>query len=621
MGNWLRLLFFLITDIVLVNLSVYCSLLIRFEGRIDPTYLTNYYSLIPLITSVAIVSLYVCRLYHRIWEYASVGELVAIIRASTYGMVGIVAAIYLFGLPRLPRSVYILSWVLINVLIGSSRMWWRLVHDYWQKEATRDAKRVLIVGAGDAGAMLSREMRNNPALRLVPIGFIDDDKAKQKKTLNGIPVLGTREDIPRVVANLQVQEIIVAMPSVPGPEIRKIVEVCRETPARVSILPPAEHYINGRRLVPRLRQVEMEDLLRREPVKIDLDAAASYLRGKVVLVTGAGGSIGSELCRQIAHFEPRLLVLVDNSENNLFEIDAELRSESADLPLVARLADVRDREAIERIFRQHRPSVVFHAAAYKHVPMMQAHPWEAFNNNVLGTRNVAQAADRCGASTFILISTDKAVNPSSVMGATKRMAELVIQSLDAKSTTRYAAVRFGNVLGSRGSVVPLFKSQIARGGPVTVTHPEMRRYFMTIPEAVQLVIQAGAMAQGGEIFVLDMGEPVKIVDLARDLIRLSGLRPDEDIEIVFTGIRPGEKLHEELVAPGEQMEPTAHPRIRVIRNQTLPVDQPWKLFIQRLGREEALDRPEVIETVRRLMEECSQATRKLQTKDRVMKRA
>jgi FlaA1/EpsC-like NDP-sugar epimerase len=565
MSYWLRLISLLITDAVLINLAVYGALLLRFEGHIEAQYISAYFSLLPLITAVILLFLFASKLYHRIWEYASIGEMMGIVQATTCGMALIVLAIYFLNLPKLPRSIYILSWVLMNVLIGASRIWWRVFRDYFLRETMQGASKVLIVGAGDAGALLSREIRNNPQLKLKPVGFVDDDKQKQKKILNGIPVLGTRDDIPRIIKEFAIDEIIIAMPSLSGRVTRELVDICKQTSARVRILPPAQQYINGHSLIARVREVEMEDLLRREPVEIDLEAVAGYLTKKPVLVTGAGGSIGSELCRQVSRFSPSRLVLVDNSENNLFEIEMELRTEYPDLAICPELADVREPEKIDVLFQTYTPAVVFHAAAYKHVPMMERHPAAGVRNNIFGTRNVAEAADKYGAETFILISTDKAVNPSSIMGATKRIAEMVVQSLARTSNTRFAAVRFGNVLGSRGSVVPLFKKQIASGGPVTVTHPDMKRFFMTIPEAVQLVIQAGAMASGGEIFVLDMGEPVKIVDLACDLIRLSGLRLNEDIDIIYTGIRPGEKLYEELFTDRENMKATRHQRIFISR--------------------------------------------------------
>jgi FlaA1/EpsC-like NDP-sugar epimerase len=419
--------------------------------------------------------------------------------------------------------------------------------------------------------MVVRELHNHPSLGFEPVGFVDDDPRKKGLYLLDVPILGDRHDIPRLVKELRVDEIIIAMPSVPGRVVRELVEIAKTTGARLKTVPGIYELINGRVSVNQIREVQVEDLLGREPVQLDLEEIASYLTGRVVLVTGAGGSIGSELCRQIARFRPACLVMLDHSENNLFEIESELLERCRGVDAPAELADVRDQAKVEQIFEKYRPQVVFHAAAHKHVPMMERCPEQAVANNVLGTYITAGTALRFQSEIFVLVSTDKAVRPRSVMGATKRAAELVIQYLNEKSRqgnlrTRFAAVRFGNVLGSRGSVIPIFKRQIARGGPVTVTHPEMVRYFMTIPEAVQLIIQAGALARGGEIFVLDMGEPVKILDLARDLIRLSGLVPDRDIEIKITGIRPGEKLKEELFTPQEERTATKNSRIFIARN-------------------------------------------------------
>ncbi|NLW07823.1 MAG: polysaccharide biosynthesis protein, partial [Clostridia bacterium] len=428
----------------------------------------------------------------------------------------------------------------------------------------------LIVGAGDAGAMVAREFRNyvsgnGNGGEALPIGFVDDDPGKQGTRLYGLPVLGTREDIPRLVEEYNVAEIIIAMPSVKGRVVREIVEICQGTGAKLRTLPGIYDILEGKIKVDPIREVQVEDILGREPVEVDLESIAGYLSGKVVLVTGAGGSIGSELCRQVVSFEPQLLILLDQAENNVYEIHQELSALVDGDRLVQAVVDVKDETAIEQVFRGYRPAVVFHAAAHKHVPLMEYNPAEAIKNNVLGTRVVARAADKHGARAFIFVSTDKAVNPTSIMGASKRLAEMVVQEMAWQSKTRFAAVRFGNVLGSRGSVVPLFQRQIAAGGPVTVTHPEMTRYFMTIPEAAQLVIQAGALTRGGEIFVLDMGEPVKIVDLARSMIILSGFVPGEDIEITFTGIRPGEKLYEELLTASEGVNATSHERIFIAR--------------------------------------------------------
>ncbi len=586
MGRKQLALVFIILDAVLVNCAYFGALFLRFDGAVPAEYTAAYLYIAPAATLLTLLAYYYAGLYRKMWQYASVKEIYDILQGVTAAGLLVVAVAYVFiyhqgAIHPLPRSIYPLAWLLNLIFTGGSRFCLRSFREFRRdsgaskkgRAATAPAlrRRALIVGAGDAGAVVVRELRNHPSLALEPVGFIDDDPRKQGLYLLGLPVLGKREDIPRIVRKYDADEIIIAIPSAPGRVIREIVDICKKTGARLKTLPGVYELINGRVSVGQIREVQVEDLLGREPVQLNLDEIAAYLAGKVILVTGAGGSIGSELCRQIARFNPASLILLDNTENNLFEIDQELRERFPELDAPVQLADIRDEERIDHIFEKYRPQVIFHAAAYKHVPMMERFPEHAVSNNIYGTYTVASAAERYGAEIFILVSTDKAVRPTSVMGATKRAAELIIQHFEGESKarggrTRYAAVRFGNVLGSRGSVIPIFKRQIARGGPVTVTHPDMVRYFMTIPEAVQLIIQAGALARGGEIFVLDMGEPVKIVDLARDLIRLSGLEPGEDIEIKFTGIRPGEKLREELFTDREKMSATRHSRIFIARN-------------------------------------------------------
>jgi FlaA1/EpsC-like NDP-sugar epimerase len=556
----------LIIDAVLINLAVYIALILRFDAHIPNQYVHAFFVLMPLITGITLFFMVVFKLYNRIWQYASIGELLSIVGASVCSAVVIAGCIELFGLPRLPRSMYIMVPATIIILIGISRLWWRLFRDYHLK-ASPGRQRVLIVGAGDAGALLVREIQSNPDLGLEAVAMVDDDPAKWGKILLGLPIKGSREEIPRLVKDLKVNEIIIAMPSVEGKVIREIVDICKQTPVSLKILPNIYMSSNGANMISHVRDVQMEDLLGREAVQIDLMQISGYIHNKTILVTGAGGSIGSELCRQIATFKPGLLVILDFCENNLFDIEMELLDLDIEAKIAVELLDVKHRDNLDAAFKRYRPQVIFHAAAYKHVPIMERHPEEAIYNNVLGTRNVAELADKYSAETFILISTDKAVNPTSVMGATKRIAELIIKDINRNSATRFASVRFGNVLGSRGSVIPTFKKQIERGGPVTVTHPDMKRYFMTIPESVQLVIQAGSMATGGEIFVLDMGEPVNIADLARYLIKLYGLEPERDIEIRYTGIRPGEKLYEELFSGREEMASTLHERIYISKKE------------------------------------------------------
>lgn len=547
-------------DTILINLAVILALVLRFEADIPGQYIDAYLSLVPYITIITLVSLYVFRLYHRMWQYASLDELFGILKSVTTSILILVMLIYTIPLSHLPRSVYILAWLLMLILIGASRLGWRILRELLIKESSLIAKNTLIIGAGDAGEIVIRELLNNTSLNLKPVGIVDDSKSKQYLTLHGIPVLGNRNDIPRIVDKYAIEEIILAIPSAKGKTVREIVAICRQTPAKLRIFQGTDDLLDRRH---RLREIQLEDLLRREPVKMNLEEVALYLNDKTVLVSGAGGSIGSELCRQACMHGIKKIILLDNNENALFEIDNEIKSIFSNVIIETELTDIKDKAKLEYSFSRHKPEAIFHAAAHKHVPMMELHPGEAIKNNIIGTKNIAEIADKHGVETFIFISTDKAVNPTSIMGATKRIAEMIVQEINTTSQTHFAAVRFGNVLGSRGSVIPIFKQQIEKGGPVTVTHPDMTRYFMTIPEAVQLVIQAGSMATGGEIFVLDMGEPVKILDIANDLISLYNLIPEKDIAIQFTGIRPGEKLYEELFTAKEQMAATHNERIYI----------------------------------------------------------
>jgi FlaA1/EpsC-like NDP-sugar epimerase len=604
----------IIFDTLLVIASVYISLLLRFDGRIDPTYYQAFIDLIPWFAVISLASLYFFRIYHRMWQYASLGELYSIVKAISTSMLIIVALIYTLPLPYLPRSVYIISWGLMIAFIGGSRLGWRILRDMIIKDISSVAKPTLIVGAGDAGALVAREMKNNQGLNLQAIGFIDDSRYKQNLSLYDIPVLGNRRAIPHIVEHYGIEEIIIAMPSASGRVIRELIEICQSTPAKLRIFQGTGDLLSRDN---KIRNIELEDLLRREPVKLNLEEIAAYLTGKTVLVSGAGGSIGSELCRQICSFNPRSLVILDYSENNLFDIDNELREAYPAIRIETELADIKDRPRLQLVFSRSQPQVVFHAAAHKHVPMMEKHPAEAVKNNILGTRNIAEMADKFGTETFILISTDKAVNPTSVMGATKRIAEMLIQDLNQNSPTSFAAVRFGNVLGSRGSVIPTFKRQIENGGPVTVTHPDMTRYFMTIPEAVQLVIEAGAMASGGEIFVLDMGEPVKITDLARDLIRLHGYEPDKDIKISFTGIRPGEKLYEELFSAREQMAATMHDRIYISNKEQDLYFSSIETIETLFAKNAFINRNDVVELISQVLPEYRTTKREAQVRSEV----
>lgn len=548
----------LLVDAFITAAVPYMALLIRFEGNLDTPYLAILTANIPIVLFVRLTTFYCFGLYHRLWRYAGINELIVIIGAVTCSTLLLSTYTYLVGV-ILPRSIHFLAWLMNIVFIGASRVFVRVVHHLRQRRSVEHAN-VLIVGAGDAGAVLARELLQREEKRRI-VGFADDDVYKHNKLLNGFKVLGARKDIPFIVRTHFINEIIIAMPSAGGSVIRETLELCKATGCSVTILPGIYELVDGKVTIQQLRQVNLEDLLRRDAVHLDTEGLQRYLSGKRVLVTGAGGSIGSELSRQIAKFNPEQMILLGKGENSIYEIHRELNESRLPFPIHPVIADVRDQERIRSIFAKYMPQVVFHAAAHKHVPLMEAQPEEAVHNNIFGTKSVADAANEFGVEIFIMISTDKAVNPTSVMGATKRAAELVIQHMNSISQTKYAAVRFGNVLGSRGSVVPLFRKQIAQGGPITITHPEMKRYFMTIPEASQLVLQAGALAHGGEVFVLDMGEPIKIVDMACDLVQLSGLVPYQDIDIRFTGLRPGEKLFEELLTAEEGTSATKHEKI------------------------------------------------------------
>lgn len=525
-------------------------------------------AMLPVVLVVQGVAFWFFGLYRGIWRFASIPDLVRIVKAVATGVT--VSAVIIFLWTRLegvPRSVFVLDAVLLGLLLGGSRMLYR-----WFKDRhlyLRDGKRALIVGAGQAGEMLARDMLRNQDSPYQPVGFIDDDAGKRGMDMHGIPVHGPCERIPELAGQLEADLVLIALPSADSRALRRIVGICEKANLPFRALPPMQDLVSGQVSVKQLRDVRIEDLLGREKVTLDWESIRRGLTGHTVMVTGGGGSIGSELCRQVARLGPSRLLILDSSEYNLYRIDLELRREFPQLNLLACLADVSDADEIERLMRSHRPSVVFHAAAYKHVPLLEHQARAAVANNVFGTRIVAEKASAHGCEIFVLISTDKAVNPANVMGTSKRIAEICCQDLDTRSNTRFVTVRFGNVLGSAGSVVPLFQEQIAKGGPVTVTHPDITRYFMTIPEACQLILQASVIGEGGEIFVLDMGDPVKIAYLAEQLILLSGRKPGEDVEIVYTGLRPGEKLYEELFHDAEHLAETRHPKIHLARSRTV----------------------------------------------------
>ena len=546
--------------------SLFGAFLLRFEFHIPSVYLRNF-GLWVLALLVVRVSVHAWMgLFHGLWRYSSSRDLIALVKAALISTAIFALIVTFTGPAGIPRSVVVMDWFGSIVIVGGVRFCTRAIREIAVHAANpppEGRRKVLVVGAGDAAEMLMREITRTHSSRYEPVGFVDDNKLKVGERIHGVPVLGRIAEVPDIVARLGVDEIIVAIPSVSGKEMRRIVDLCASSGSHIRTLPGVDKLIDGRVTVNQLQAVKIEDLLGRDPVVLDSDAINSFVRSRVVLVTGAGGSIGSELCRQVARFGPSKIVLVEQAENNLFHIHRQLVREFPDVPVVPCVADICDTRRLESIFESEEPQVVFHAAAHKHVPMMEENPGEAIKNNVFGTKKVADLASAYAVEKFVMVSTDKAVNPTSVMGVSKRVAEIYVQSLSQRSKTQFVTVRFGNVLGSAGSVIPLFQEQILAGGPVTVTHPEMKRYFMTIPEACQLILQAGAMGSGGEIFVLDMGEPVKIVDLARDLIKLSGLIPGEDIEIKFTGIRPGEKLFEELATDDEHADKTKHPKIYI----------------------------------------------------------
>ncbi|MFF2888906.1 polysaccharide biosynthesis protein [Paenibacillus sp. NPDC057967] len=502
------------------------------------------------------------KLYKKAWEYASIGELVIMTKAVGLSfLLTAIAQVVVYGTLQLKWLA--VAWMIHILLIGGSRLGWRMIRGSFNKQSGK-RKRTLIVGAGSAGTMLARQLMNNPDTELLPVAFVDDDAKKQMLDIMGLPVAGNIADIVSVAKKLEIDNIVLAIPSMHKKELYHIYTECAKTSAKTQMIPMLEDLATGRISVTQFRDVQVEDLLGREPVELDIESISEYVTQKVVLVTGAGGSIGSEVCRQISRFLPEKLVLLGHGENSIYAIEMELKETFKDtnIKFYTEIADLQDADKMMAVMMAHRPHVVYHAAAHKHVPLMERNPEEAFKNNVLGTLNTAKAASKSRVETFVMISTDKAVNPTSVMGSTKRVAEMIIQHMGRISYTKFVAVRFGNVLGSRGSVIPLFKKQIAKGGPVTVTHPDMVRYFMTIPEASRLVIQAGALAKGGEIFVLDMGEPVNITQLATNVIRMSGYSVD-DIGIEYTGIRPGEKLFEEMLKDDEVMEQQVHPKIYI----------------------------------------------------------
>ncbi len=593
----------LLGDLFLIVVAALGSFALRLDlGPLFVYYLPQAYWLIGVALIVKPLVYFAFGLYRRLWAYASTQELWLIVLAvSAASMLVSVVVVILRALeimPNFPRSTLPIDWLLSLVLAGGLRFSVRLLADTrgGSGERIERSKRVLVVGAGDAGALVVREMQKNRQLNFTPVCFLDDDPGKQKQQIHGVPVVGKLDDLAREVTSRQIDEVVIAIPSAPGRVVRKVADLCRARGVAFRTMPGLYELIGGKVNVSHLREVEITDLLRRETTQINNAGVGASLTGKRVLITGAGGSIGKELCRQVARWGPGELILLGHGENSIFETLLEMEANFPSMPLHAVIADVRDLDRLNVVFERHLPQVVFHTAAHKHVPLMEVNVEEAILNNVLGTRNLVEVAVNFGTERLVMISTDKAIRPTSVYGATKRLAELQVLDAANRSGRAFSVVRFGNVLGSRGSVIPIFKQQIASGGPVTITHPDMERYFMTIPEAVHLVLQASAMGQGGEVFVLNMGEQVRILDLAEDLIRLSGLEPGRDIEIIFTGIRPGEKMREELWDQWASYRPTAHPDIVLLDQEDILGGLPLRrtindlIHLAREGDQEAIVR-------------------------------
>ena len=577
-----RRIFLVITDIILINGSVFLSLIMRFEiniASVPEEYIQKYIVNVIPFTIVTLIIFWCFRMYHSLWQYASIAELYKIVEACVVAELAHLCVTSFMGW-MLPRSCYFTSGVFLIVAMSASRFMYRLLRQLINEyRHTSEQLKIMIIGAGEATSVLMREISNSRYLdNSKVVCIIDDDLGKVGKYIRGVKIVGTRDHIKEYARYYDIDEIIFAIPSASTKDKREILNICKETSCNLKILPGVYQMVDGEINIKDLRNVDVLDLLGRDPVKVDIESIMGYVKDKTVLVTGGGGSIGSELCRQLVSHKPKCLVIFDIYENNAYDIQQELKIKYPDANVVTLIGSIRNTSRLESVFEQYKPDIVYHAAAHKHVPLMEVSPNEAIKNNVVGTWNVAKMADKYGVKKFVMISTDKAVNPTNVMGATKRICEMIIQSFNEKSKTDFVAVRFGNVLGSNGSVIPLFKRQIEAGGPVTVTHPDIIRYFMTIPEAVSLVLQAGAYAKGGEIFILDMGEPVKIDDLAKNLIRLSGYTLGVDMEIKYTGLRPGEKLYEELLMNEEGMQATDNKLIHIGR----PIEFDKEHFYEKL---------------------------------------
>lgn len=609
-------------DILLLCLSFFLAHLIRFDFLVPEPFLQKLWALMPWVVGMKLGFMFFFNLYRGMWRYTGLNDLFNVGKAMTLGSLSIVVfVLYLNRFEGVSRSVFIIDWCFSLILIMALRICTRLVFEQFSKEISFQdifwavagmfkkrspaSKGVLIIGAGDCGEKICREIREDASLKYHVQGFLDDDPAKAGRQIHGVPVLDRIDRVGFVARSREADEIIIAIPSLSAQRMRQIIGYCKEADVSFKTVPSMGELINGRVSISSVREVEYRDLLGRKPVELDKELIGNYLAGRTVVVSGAGGSIGQGLCRQVCQYFPKSLVLLERAESPLYEIDLELRNEFPNIAIIPMLADIQERDEIEKIFKRLKPEIVFHAAAYKHVPMLEAHPAKAIANNIGGTENMVYAAHKFKCDRFVFVSTDKAVNPANIMGASKRVAELIVQNhhLRHPSDTRFITVRFGNVIGSVGSVIPLFKKQIKAGGPVTVTHPDMVRFFMLIPEACQLILQAGAMGKGGEIFVLEMGNPIKIDDMARDLIRFSGFEPDQDIFIEYTGLRPGEKLYEELMTAQENVIPTDHRKIMVLNGQTFDMDFIYEQIDQLKAVSMHQDRDQIVRLLKTIVPE------------------